>query len=76
MVDVARMAGQHFVAGLIPERFVEVDAARLLPILARFAAPIHDQVRRLPCFPGHEVARHFTLEYYLQKLDFLVRNPG
>jgi hypothetical protein len=70
------MAGQRFVAGIIPERFVEVDAARLLLILARFAAPIDDQVRQLPCFPDHEVARHFTPEYYLQKLDFLVRYPG
>lgn len=70
------MAAQHYVAGIIPERFVEVDAARLLLILARFAAPINDQVRRLPCFPAHEVARHFTPEYYLQKLDFLVRYPG
>jgi hypothetical protein len=70
------MAAQRFVAGLIPERFVEVDLSRLLLILARFAAPIHDQVRRLPCFPDHEVARHFTPEYYLQKLDFLVRNPS
>lgn len=70
------MSTQRFVAGIIPEGFVQVDAARLLLILARFAVPIDDQVQRLPCFPDHEVARHFTPEYYLQKLDFLVRYPG
>jgi hypothetical protein len=70
------MAEQHFVMGVIPERFIEVDAARLLLILARFAVPIDDQVRKLSCFPNHEVASHFTPEYYLQKLDFLVRYPG
>jgi hypothetical protein len=74
--DVARVAAQRFVAGLIPERFVEVDAARLLLILARFAGPIGNEVRRLPAFPGHDVVRHFTPEYYVQKLDFLVRYPG
>jgi hypothetical protein len=76
VASVAQVTAQRFVAGTIPERFVEVDAARLLLILARFAAPISDQVRRLSCFPGHEVARHFTPEYYVQKLDFLVRYPG
>lgn len=63
-------------AGAIPERFVEVDAARLLLILMRFGEPIDADVRRLPCFPSYEVVRHFTPEYYLQKLDFLLRYPG
>lgn len=40
VAGVARMAAQRFVAGMIPRRFVEVDAARLLLTLARFAAPI------------------------------------
>lgn len=76
LVKVAQMAAQRFVAGNIPERFVEVDAARLLLILARFATPIDELARQLSYFPGHEVTRHFTPEYYLQKLDFLVRYPG
>lgn len=67
---------QRYVAGSIPERFVEVDAARLLLILARFATPVDDQVRTLPCMPRHHLVLHFTPEYYLQKLDFLVRYPG
>lgn len=70
------MSMQRYVAGRAPERFVEVDAARLLLILARFAVPIDDQDRHLKCFPGHEVTHHFTPEYYLQKLDFLIRYPG
>jgi len=70
------VSSQRFVAGTIPERFVEVDAARLLLILVRFALPIDDQLRSLDCFPRHEVSHHFTPEYYLQKLDFLVRYPG
>ena len=67
---------QRFVGRVVTERFVEVDAARLLLILARFATPIDDQVRDLPCFPGADVTRHFTPEYYLQKLDFLMRYPS
>jgi hypothetical protein len=67
---------QRYIAGSVPERFTEVDAARLLLILARFAVPIDESDRRLPCFPEHEVTHHFTPEYYLQKLDFLVRYPG
>jgi hypothetical protein len=70
------VASPRFVAGVVPERFVEVDAARLLLILARFAVPIDDDESQLPCFPRHDVVRHFTPEYYLQKLDFLLRYPG
>lgn len=70
------MGAQRFVARIIPEQFVEVDAARLLLILVRFAGPIEDRTRTLVCFPSHEVAKHFTPEYYLQKLDFLLRYPG
>ncbi len=70
------MGAQRFVAGIIPEQFVEVDAARLLLILVRFAEPIEDRAQTLACFPTHEVVKHFTPEYYLQKLDFLLRYPG
>lgn len=69
------MTDQRFVGDTIPERFVEVDAARLLLILDCFAKPLGDAAQ-LACFPRHEVARHFTPEYLLQKLDFLVRYPG
>lgn len=65
-----------FVADSVPHRYVEVDSARLLLLLARFALPIGDDVRALRTFPQRPVARHFTPEYYLQKLDFLVRYPG
>jgi hypothetical protein len=79
LADTARgskVATQHFVSATIPERFIEVDAARLLLILDCFAVPMGEGVRQLPCLPRHEVARHFTPEYYLQKLDFLVRYPS
>lgn len=70
------MSRQQFVAGLVPERFVEVDAARLLLILACFARPIDDHVATLRYRPPHPVDAYFTPEYYLQKLDFLLRYPG
>jgi hypothetical protein len=69
------MNHQKFVAGSIPERFVEVDAARLLLILTTFAHPIEKHVTNLRCYPPHKVAAYFTPEYYLQKLDFLLRYP-
>lgn len=58
------------------ERSVEVDAARLLLILTHFAQAPDDAVRALRCWPGRSITRHFTPEYYLQKLDFLVRYPS
>ena len=58
------------------ERSVEVDAARLLLILYHFATEPDDASRRLRCWPSRPVSRHFTPEYYLQKLDFLVRYPS
>jgi hypothetical protein len=70
------MASHRFIAGWLPERFVEVDAARLLLMLTCFSTPVTDDTRRLRCFPHHDVVRHFTPEYYLQKLDFLLRYPG
>jgi len=65
-----------YVNALVPDRFVEVDAARLLLILARFSLPIPDDVVQAVYFPQHQCARHFSPEYYLQKLDFLLRYPG
>ena len=70
------MAIQGFVAGAIPERFLEVDAARLLLILDQFAVSVQEGDQHLPFYPKHDVERHFTPEYYLQKLDFLLRYPG
>ena len=66
----------QFISGRIPYRFVPVDAARLLLILARFAWDVDDAARSLRCFPTRPITRHFSPEYYLQKLDFLVRYPG
>jgi hypothetical protein len=60
----------------VEERFVEVDAARLLLVLAEFAIPPTAETQGLRCWPQRrEVARVLAPEYYLQKLDFLVRNP-
>lgn len=58
------------------ERYVEVDAARLLLILNQFAAEIDDNTQQLRCFPSRSVTHFFTPEYRLQKLDFLVRYPA
>lgn len=57
-------------------RPLEVDIARLLLILDRFAWEPDDSVRQLRCWPDHEISRVFTPEYHLQKLDFLVRYPA
>lgn len=64
--------GGEFIAGTIPERFVEVDAARLLLLLVAFAEPSGDAAP----LHGARVSGHFTPEYRLQKLDFLLRNPA
>jgi len=70
------MSDQRFILDSVPERFVEVDAARLLLILARFAQEPNPNVVGLQCLPVHEIVGYFTPEYYLQKLDFLLRYPG
>lgn len=57
-------------------KHVEVDVARLLMILSRFALPVDDKTRQLRCFPQYPTTRYFTPEYKLQKLDFLVRYPA
>jgi hypothetical protein len=67
---------QRYVRGSIPERFVEVDAARLLLILHHFSSDCSALALDQSYFPAHDVERHLTPEYYLQKLDFLVRYPG
>lgn len=70
------MSSQDYILGVIPERFVEVDSARLLLVLAEFATDVTDSDRRLKCFPRHDVLKHFAPEYYLHKLDFLLRYPS
>ncbi len=58
------------------EQTVEVAAARLLLILHHFAREPDAEARALRCWPAREVSRHLTPEYYLQKLDFLIRYPS
>ncbi len=70
------MSSQRFILDSVPERFVEVDAARLLLILVRFARQPDTAIQALQCLPAHEIVSYFTPEYYLQKLDFLLRYPG
>lgn len=69
------MGSQYYVAGTVPERFVEVDAARLLLIIARFARQPETQSSLPRCRPAHPFVAYFTPEYYLHKLDFLLRYP-
>src|SRR4051812_29950874 len=66
---------QQFVGGICPQGFVEVDAARLLLVLDRFALSPDDETRDLACAARFTFQRHFASEYYLQKLDFLLRYP-
>lgn len=70
------MSNQRFLLDTVPNRFVEVDAARLLLILVRFARKPDTTIETLKCRPIHEIVSYFTPEYYLQKLDFLLRYPG
>ncbi|MBM7115714.1 hypothetical protein [Archangium primigenium] len=60
----------------LPDRPVEVDAARLLLVVNRFATTPDDTIHQLRCWPARVVSRYLTPEYYLQKLDFLVRYPA
>lgn len=69
------MSAQLFVRGVRPQGFVEVDAARLLLVLDRFALAPDDEARALRCASRFTFVRHFASEYYLQKLDFLLRYP-
>ncbi len=70
------MIAPQFVHGMRPQGWVEVDAARLLLVLARFARPANAATRRLSCLPADPFELHFASEYYLQKLDFLLRYPA
>lgn len=70
------MIAPQFVHGMRPQGWVEVDAARLLLVLARFARPADAATWSLPCLPADPFELHFASEYYLQKLDFLLRYPA
>lgn len=70
------MIAPQFVHGIRPEGFLEVDAARLLLVLVRFARPASERSFPAPCAPADPFVSHFASEYYLQKLDFLLRYPA
>jgi hypothetical protein len=70
------MIPPQFIHGAKPEAFVEVDAARLLLILDRFARASSEKTYPASCVPDLPFAAHFASEYYLQKLDFLLRYPA
>lgn len=70
------MIAPQFVHGIRPHGWVEVDAARLLLILARFGRRPDANTLRLPCLPIDPFNLHLASEYYLQKLDFLLRYPA
>lgn len=59
----------QFVHGMRPQGWVEVDAARLLLVLARFARPADASTWSLQCLPTDPFELHFASEYYLQKLE-------
>jgi hypothetical protein len=58
------------------DNLIEVDSARLLLILCEFSTPVTPEIANEVWYPRHPVVRHFTPEYYLHKLDFLLRYPG
>lgn len=60
----------------LDQRPIEVDVARLLLIVDRFAVPPDASIESLRCRPERPFVRYLTPEYYLQKLDFLVRYPA
>lgn len=70
------MIAPQFVHGIRPEGFLEVDAARLLLVLVRFARPAGERLFPARCAPADPFVSHFASEYYLQKLDFLLRYPA
>jgi hypothetical protein len=70
------MITTQFVHGVRPVGFLEVHAARLLLVLARFARPASEKTFRACCPPSDPFIALFASEYYLQKLDFLLRYPA
>jgi hypothetical protein len=69
------MTAGSYVRDDVSERFVEVDAARLLLIADAFATDIATAPPGLLATIRDPITRHFTPEYLLQKLDFLMRYP-
>ena len=70
------MIAPQYVHGVKPEGFLEVDAARILLVLARFARQVSERTYPIGCAPADLFVAHFASEYYLQKLDFLLRYPA
>ena len=64
------MPEHYYVARRVPERFVEVDAARLLLIITRFAKQASTLPSQLHCCPSHAFVGYFVAEYYLQNSTF------
>jgi hypothetical protein len=69
------VATTQFVGGHLPQWHLEVDAARLLLILSRFALAPSSETGRIAHLAKLHFVGHFASEYYLQKLDFLLRYP-
>jgi hypothetical protein len=57
--EVAVIAPQ-FIHGVRPEGFLEVDAARLLLVLARFARPASERTFPVSCVPADTFVSHFA----------------
>ena len=55
------MIAHRYISGLRSEGYIEVDAARLLLILSRFALPC-DPAHPPPCLPSFSYSRHFPSE--------------
>jgi hypothetical protein len=70
------MVARQFIHGQRPEGYFEVDATRLLLVLARFARPKSEKTFPVSSAPAAPFIAHFASEYYLQKLDFLLCYPS
>lgn len=70
------MTSGYSVGDKISDRCVEVDAARLLLLLVQFGTPPDDASPPNALRSPFPTVRHFTPEYRLQKLDFLLRYPS
>ncbi|MFN7804995.1 MAG: hypothetical protein ACK5TO_13310 [Planctomycetaceae bacterium] len=68
---------QHFVAGIVPERFVEVDAARLLLILHHFSTPVDDTLKETKFHPLRNVDPSFrTSRFEIPGISGRLRSEG